>query len=254
MKLNVSAMILAIGLLTTGASRAQQPAQNASTSVESQAPCLTVYGAVRAPAMFTLRRPVRLAEVIAMAGGLTARAGESVQVIHTRTPCYQPGQESRSVSWLDSTSKEVPAGQSDTYVLSEVSRTDDKSNPFLQAGDIVIVTEQYPIYVVGSVVAPREIYSKEPLTLSQAIKLAGGAHRNAEVSKVVVYQPKKGAVFLARQFDLRAIRKHRVVDPILQAYDIVFVPSLGIRTVGPPLGYPSFDTRPLIPFPYRVIY
>jgi polysaccharide export outer membrane protein len=246
-------MIVAFGFLTAGVSRGQQTAPKVPPSVESnQPPCIAVYGAVRAPAMFVLRRPARLAEVIAMAGGVTARAGESVQVIHTRTPCYQPGQKSRSVSWLDS--RPEPPGQSDSYVLSEVARPDERSNPLLRAGDVVIVTVQNPIYVVGSVVAPRELYSKEPLTLSQAIKLAGGPSRNAEINKVVVYAPRQGAVFLAKQFDLGAIRKHREKDPMLEPYDIVFVPSLGARMVGPPLGYPSFDTRPLIPLKYRVIY
>jgi protein involved in polysaccharide export with SLBB domain len=128
---------------------------------------------------------------------------------------------------------------------------DEKANPYLAGGDVVIVTQQAAIYVVGSVVTPRTIYSKKPVTLMQAMKLAGGALRDAQVSKVVVHRQKKDSGDL--QFDLAAIRKHRAEDPVLEANDIVFVPSLGART-GWPLRYPTFDPRPLIPRSYRVIY
>ena len=113
---------------------------------------------------------------------------------------------------------------------------------------------QEPVYVAGSVTTPRAIYSKEPVTLTQAIKLAGGELRDAQVSKVVVYRRKKDAGDLSIQLDLGAIRKHRAENPILQPNDIVVVPSLGEWKVGPPLGYPTFDSRPLIPPPHRVIY
>ncbi|HMJ26758.1 MAG TPA: SLBB domain-containing protein [Pyrinomonadaceae bacterium] len=243
-------MILAIAALACGASRAQQPAQSTSSANEPNVgPCVAVYGAVRAPALIVLRRPVRLAEMIAMAGGLTDRASDTVQVIHTRAKCFQPGITDRVVKSGN------PAGKLDTYVLSEVSRSEEKSNPNLDAGDVVIVNVQAPIYVVGSVMGPREIYSKDPLTLSQAIKLAGGALRNAQVSKVMVHRQKTDPADFSIHFDLGAIRKHWAPDPVLQAYDIVFVPSGDSRTVGPPMRYPTFfDPRPLIPRSYRVIH
>jgi protein involved in polysaccharide export with SLBB domain len=144
-----------------------------------------------------------------------------------------------------------PQGKLDVYVLSEVLSREEKANPYLDAGDVVIVTQQAPIYVVGSVVTPRSIFSKTPVTLMQAMKLAGGALRDAQVSKVIVHRQKKDSRDL--QFDLTAIRKHRAEDPVLEANDIVFVPSLGART-GWPLRYPTFDPRPLIPRAYRAIY
>lgn len=248
MQKNFVFMILAIALLSAGATRAQQPAQGTSPPPEPNVkPCVVVYGAVRSPSRLELRRPVRLAEVIAMAGGLTDRASGTVQVIHSRSQCFQPGITDRVVKSGN------PVAKVDTYVLSEVSRAEEKSNPNLDAGDVVIVNVQAPIYVVGSVMGPREIYSKDPLTLSQAIKLAGGALRNAQVSRVMVHRQKRDPADFSIHYDLGAIRKHRAEDPVLQAYDIVFVPSKDPRTVGPPMRYPTFfDPRPLIPLPYRV--
>lgn len=239
-------MIIVFALLPAGATRAQQPAQGTSSANEPNVkPCVVVYGAVRSPTRIQLRRPVRLAEVIAIAGGLTEPAGDTVHVIHSRSKCFQPGSTDRVVEVGN------PPGKLAAYVLSEVLSRDEKANPYVDAGDVVIVTQQAPIYVVGSVVTPRTIYSKKPVTLMQAMKLAGGALRDAQVSKVVVHRQKKDSGDLL--FDLAAIRKHLAEDPVLQANDIVFVPSLGART-GWPLRYPTFDPRPLIPRSYRVIY
>jgi len=63
----------------------------------------------------------------------------------------------------------------------------------------------------------------------------------------------KGFGFAIRA-DLMATRKHRAEDPLLQPYDIVEVLPAGPRKSGPRLSYPTFDSRPLIPLPYRVIY
>jgi polysaccharide biosynthesis/export protein len=246
MKKNLRFMILAIALLPGGASRAQQPQQGASPAHEPNVkPCVVVYGAVKSPGRIELRSRVRLAEVIAMVGGLTEPAGDTVHVIHSRSKCFQPGSTDRVVEVGN------PPGKLEAYVLSEVLSRDEKANPYLAGGDVVIVTQQAPIYVVGSVVTPRTIYSKKPVTLMQAMTLAGGALRDAQVSKVVVHRQKKDSGDLL--FDLSAIRKHLAEDPVLQANDIVFVPSLGART-GWPLRYPTFDPRPLIPRAYRAIY
>jgi polysaccharide export outer membrane protein len=234
----VALLIVVIGLLGAGGIRAQQPRPNTSAADESNAkpcvvaPCVTVFGAVRAPAQLELRRRVRLAEVFAMAGGVTGRASGTVKVTHA-----------------DSDSP----GKSYTYVLSEVLRLEDTGNPYVEGGDIVFVTELDPIYVIGSVLTQREIYPKEPLTLTQAIKLAGGARRNAQISRVVIHRQDKG-FGLSIRADLVAIRKHHTEDPILQPYDIVDVPPSGLPHVGPPFAYPTFDSRPLIPLPYRIYY
>jgi polysaccharide export outer membrane protein len=239
-------MIIVCAVLAAGA-RAQQLAQSAAPSADSDVkPCVVVYGAVRSPGHIELRGRVRLAEVIALVGGLTEPAGDTVHVIHSRSKCFQPGSTDRVVEVGN------PQGKLDVYVLSEVLSREEKANPYLDAGDVVVVTQQAPIYVMGSVVTPRTIYSKTPVTLIQAMKLAGGELRDALVSKVLVLRQKKNSGDL--QFDLAAIRRHRADDPVLEANDIVFVPSLGARAFGLMPRYPTFDSRPLVPPPYRAIY
>ncbi len=250
MRKRLSLMIILIGLLVAGEIRAQQPKKNSSQADESNAKsCVVVCGAVRAPVRLELRRRVRLAEVLAMAGGLTERASRTVQVVHSDAQCFQPGIPDRAVKDAD------PSGKLDTYDLSELLRSEERANPYLRAGDIVIVTELDPIYIIGAVANPREIYLNKPLTLTEALKLAGDVRSDAKISKVIIHRQKKGSIEgVSITVDLGAVRKHRAEDPILQLYDIVEVPSLGARRVGPPISYPTFDSRPLIPLGYSIIY
>ena len=228
-------LIIVIGLLAAGEIRAQQPASNASPAGEPNVRCVVVFGAVRAPTRIGLRRRVHLAEVIAMAGGQTDRASGTVRVIHSGTQCSQPG--------IPIVNGSDPAPKFDTYVLSELLRREERANPYVEDGDVVIVTQFDPIYVAGSVVNPREIDLKERVTLTQAIKLAGGELKNLQAPRVMIYRQRNSI-----EVNLDAIRKHRAEDPILQPNDIVIVGLYGHPI--PLLRYPIFDTRPLIPPPY----
>ncbi len=106
------------------------------------------------------------------------------------------------------------------------------------------------VYVAGNVVNPRAVYPKQPLTLTQAIKLAGGVRSDARTNKVL-FRQKDGAM-VSVTVDLNEIGKHRTKDPILEPYDIVDVGGRGQPM--PRLSYPTPDSRPLIPPGYRVIY
>jgi len=56
----------------------------------SQAPCVVVAGAVHSPMRFELkRRPVKVLEALAFAGGPTQRASGTIKLIRTGEPCYQ---------------------------------------------------------------------------------------------------------------------------------------------------------------------
>lgn len=239
--------IAGIGLLGIAAIRAQQPANNSSQADNSNAkPCIVVFGAVRSPTRFELRRRVRLAEVLALSGGVTERAGETIQIIHTGSEC-PPGAAEKQAA------KSATADSEKFIVLNlaDLLRGDEKANPYIEAGDVVNVTESDPIYVIGSVVSPGAIYPKEAITLMQAIKMAGGLRGDTNLSQVVIYRP-KGDQVEHITVDLNEIRRHRTKDFILHLRDIVIVGGVG--QIVPMNRYPTFDSRPLIPRGYRVIY
>lgn len=248
-RLSLIGFVIAVGLSVTVSIQAQQPANNSSQADDSDGkPCIVVYGAVRLPVRFELRRRVRLAELLTLSGGVTERVGQTIQIIHSGSECYRGGAEKPATK--------SPASASEKFTvlnLADFVRGDEKANPYLEAGDIVIVTELDPIYVTGSVVNPRPIYSREPLTFRQAIKLAGGLRADAKKGKVLIYRRRPNGD-LAEEFalDLNEIVRHRKKDFILQPGDTVVVGGVGQFL--PTNRYPTFDSRPLIPRGYQVIY
>jgi protein involved in polysaccharide export with SLBB domain len=239
-------VIAGLGLLRTAIIRAQQPTTDDSqTDVSNAKPCIIVYGAVRSPARLELQRRVRLSEALAAAGGATDRAS-TVKVVNAGADCFQ-------ATRVDQVTKSASTSvQLAEFNIADISQGNQKSNPYLEAGDIVIVTELGPIYITGGVVNPLAIYPKEPLTLTQALKLAGGLRINAKTNKVVIYRKKDDSTEEITT-DLNERRKDRTKDPVLQPFDIVDVPFSGPYS-GPVSPYAIFDSRSLIPLPYRIIY
>ncbi len=212
---------------------------------------VAVIGEVRAPARFELRHRVRLLELLANANGPSDKAGQSVQVLHTAA----------AASSLCETAEPAPANEPldalVAYRLSDVLRGNEESNPYIRAGDIVTIPEADQVYIVGNVYRPGPQILREPLTLSRAIVMAGGAVPGTDRSKVRVIRQAPGSTTKQEiVFDLKKIDKGQAHDVALQANDIVEVPGVtGIRKVGQDI------IRAFVPsiansvgyLPYRVI-
>lgn len=210
-------MLAAVG--ATVSVRAQQTVEKGLPGADSMKPCVVVFGAVYNPGSFELRRQVRLSELLVLSGGLTGRVDRTVQVIRSGTRCFQP---TRYQVLRDSDKSGTP----EVYDLSDVLHANENANPYLRPGDIVIATEIGPIYVTGNVNNPQAIFRKEPLTLTRAIELAGGVLPDTRINRVAIYRAPEGRI--GREViraDLKAIKKHREEDPILQPYDVINVPN-----------------------------
>lgn len=223
------------GLFAVTSNNAQEPGGKITEVVDSNPkPCLVVTGGVKSPTRFELRRPVRLAEALFFAGGLTESADGLVQVVHSSTRCFQS--ESRYP-----TEKDFPAPMKpETFQISALMRGEDKANPLLNAGDVVIVNEFSPVFVVGNVKQQREITLRQGLTLTKAIELAGGLLANSRTNGVRVYRMQNGKIGAADMtIDLNAIKKGRLPDLPLQPYDIIEIRNKKARPPhpgGPVLG------------------
>lgn len=113
-------------------------------------------------------------------------------------------------------------GQLTLYQLDAIKA--GKEDPYVRPGDIVIVTEGEPIYITGAVVAPREIVTKDKITLGMAIAMSGGIQRLAKSHEVHIYRRKEGKIGNEDlKFDYDAIKKGQQPDVLLQAYDIIDV-------------------------------
>jgi len=181
---------------------------------------VAVIGAVNTPGRFQLQRRIRLLDLLSYAGGPAERAGGNIQVVHSRTPLACEATASGSAR--DSN----PALGIDVYKLNDTLRGAAQANPYVRAGDVITLLESEQIYIVGNVLRPASIVLKERITISQAIAMAGGTLPDTQTDRVrIVRQNQRSHARQEFVVDLKAIAKRQAEDIVLQANDIVEVPT-----------------------------
>jgi polysaccharide biosynthesis/export protein len=181
---------------------------------EYQSQQVAVIGAVNDQSRFKLQRRIRLLELLTFAKGPSTKAGQTINVVHSSasSPCKKV--------------EESDAAVFSSYNLSDVLQGDPKSNPYLEAGDIVTVPEADQVYVVGNVFMPITIPLREPVTLTRAIAMAGGLKQDTQKDKIRVLRQEPGTpVRKEITVDLSAIEKKRSEDLALLPNDIIDVPT-----------------------------
>jgi polysaccharide export outer membrane protein len=176
---------------------------------------VAIIGAVNDQSRFELQRRVRLLELLTYAKGPSARAGQTVNVVHsTNTSPCKPANVNED------------SGAFSSYKLSDVLEGKPEANPYLEAGDIVTVPEADQVYVVGNVFMPLTIPLREPITLTRAIAMAGGLKQDTRKDKIRVLRQEPGtSVRKEITVDLYAIEKKRSEDLALAPNDIIDVPT-----------------------------
>lgn len=191
--------------------------------VEQKSQPFAVIGAVERPGSFYLSRRIRLLELLAFAGGpKVEKAGSKIQIarVGNKLAC----------SDTDEAQKEENDIQFIGLNLNDVM--EGKQNPLMEPGDIVSVLEAEEAYVVGEVYKPAKVSLKEPVTLTQAIAIAGGISSTAKTDKVIIERQEKGNQVKSELiFDLKDIRDKKIPDPQLQANDIVKVSNDKMKSV-----------------------
>jgi polysaccharide export outer membrane protein len=176
---------------------------------------VAIIGAVNEQSRFELQRRVRLLELLTYAKGPSTKAGQTINIVHSTAaiPCKQADDTDTSVAFS-------------SYKLSDVLQGDPKSNPYLEAGDIVTLPEADQVYVVGNVFSPLTISLKEPITLTRAIAMAGGLKQDTRKDKIRILRQEPGtAIRKEITVDLYAIEKKRSEDLALAPNDIIDVPT-----------------------------
>jgi len=186
-------------------------------------PAAVVYGAVRNPTPFDMRRRVRLIELLSRSGGITEQASGDVQIFHTETLMCPEPEDVPILAALKKT-EDATAVPYSVYKIDDVKNGVKEANPVIWPGDIVLVQESKPIYVTGAVQQPTGLYLRQNLTLSLAIAQVGGPRKGAKTDKVRIIRSKPGASnpeILV--YNLDAIKKGKQPDVALLPYDVVDV-------------------------------
>jgi polysaccharide biosynthesis/export protein len=177
---------------------------------------VAIIGAVNDQSRFELQRRVRLLELLTYAKGPSAKAGQTINIVHSTasSPCKKADDDTETAAAFSS------------YRLSDVLQGDPKSNPYLEAGDIVTLPEADQVYVVGNVFSPLTIALKEPITLTRAIAMAGGLRQDTKKDKIRVLRQEAGTATRKEIIvDLAAIEKKQSEDLALAPNDIIDVPA-----------------------------
>ena len=166
-----------------------------------------------------MKRRVRLNELMTASGGFTERASGTIQIMHTEpVMCPQPGEEADAAP-IDGNNLPFQV-----LKVADLKAGKASANPVIRPGDYIIVTEAEPVYMIGSVIPPREFSCETSLTLSRAIAMVGGVRKEAKSSDVRIYRQKPGAQDQEIiSVDYAAIKKNKKPDFFLQAYDVVEV-------------------------------
>ena len=186
-------------------------------------PAAVVYGAVRNPTPFDMRRRVRLLELLSRAGGVTEQASGDVQIFHTENLMCPEPEDMPLLAALKQSDDAISVPYS-VYKIEDVKNGVKEANPVIWPGDIVLVQESRPIYVTGAVAQPTGLFLRQNLTLSLAIAQVGGARKGAKTDKVRIIRSKPGAsnpeILI---YNLDDIRKGKKPDVALQPYDVIDV-------------------------------
>jgi polysaccharide export outer membrane protein len=195
------------------------------TEAKSRPPAV-VFGAVRSPSRVQMQRRVKLLDLLATSGGITEAAGGDIQIFHTEAVMCPEAEDLVAVP-LDSYKPTDPTQVGyDVYSLRELKDGKVEANPVIRPGDIVIVQEAQPVYIMGAVRSPQGLYLKNGMQLKQAIAMVGGLGKDAKGSAVVIWRKKKGQSEPEKMIiNYNDIKKEKVKDIELQPYDIVEVPD-----------------------------
>jgi polysaccharide biosynthesis/export protein len=186
---------------------------------------VSIIGSVNQPGVRAVRGCTTLIEVISMAGGLQPDAGNVIEI--TRSARTSAGEDTPQP--LGAAAPEViHVRVSD---LIEASRPE--ANILIQPGDVVSVPRSRLIYVVGAVqkAGGFVLNERDSLSALQALSLAGGLAPTPAPQSARILRGSGTSNRTEIAVDMRKILNGKSPDVLLQADDILFIPSSTLQKV-----------------------
>lgn len=184
-------------------------------------------GAVRFPQRFQIKRHVSLRELLVIAGGITHEASGEVSIFRPRNLSCS---ESASMGVVAPEKIANPSQSNGSKVLniriSELLSGNAAANPLILSGDVITVTKAVPIYVIGAVNNPRQVYARSEITVTRAIATAGGLAKGAIGERVTIFR-RDGEKTHVIEVDFGKIKTGEINDEVLKPFDIIEVPRKG---------------------------
>jgi polysaccharide biosynthesis/export protein len=175
---------------------------------------VSVMGSVQKPGVFELSGPKTVIDILAMAGGVTEKAGTQVHI-------YRQGAKGRESHVID------------LLVLASNATLINADNAGLitmpvQAGDVINVPPAGNFFVDGAVKLPGSYPMGRRYSLTMALATAGGVDRELYSSDITIFR-RKGSGMENISLNLDAILAGSAADPQIEADDVILVPISGAR-------------------------
>ncbi|MDA2932709.1 polysaccharide export protein [Acidobacteria bacterium AH-259-D05] len=187
-----------------------------------------ILGAVGRPGQYEMTRPLKLIDIIAMAGGLDLRRADDHALIQRRKIDI-PGQSGR----------EGPSSELEIIKINLRDLLEKGSlslNLSLRAGDVIQVPERVTqhFFIMGEVnrAGILDLPVDRDLLLTQALARAGGPMRTAKMNKgtLIRYDDQGGRQEIAVNF--KDILEGKERDFAVRPNDIIFIPGSRFKSIG----------------------
>ncbi len=182
-------------------------------------PVVILDGAVKGVQRFQLNRPASLRELLVLAGGIRDDANGEIQI-------FRPENQSCDAIKTPSDASKSNALPVTNITIKDLIAGNSAANPTIRSGDIITVRRADVVYVIGGVVNPRQVSSRESTTLSRAIAAAGGLSKQADGRSITLYRRENGETKVI-EAALNKIESGEMEDLPLKAFDIVEVSVKG---------------------------
>jgi polysaccharide export outer membrane protein len=188
---------------------------------------VSVAGNVNTPGVVQLRGNRNLMEVIGMAGGLKADAGDSALI----TRYLSEGPIPVAGAFADPTGKYSVAH---IDIRAVMSGKDPQGNILIKPHDVITIPRARMIYVLGNVTKPGGyvLTDNETMSITQAIALAGGWDHTAALKDARVLRADGGAEREQIPANVKKIMENKAPDLQLRADDILYIPNSIGKAVG----------------------
>ena len=171
---------------------------------------VSVIGAAVKTGVFELTGPKTVIDILAMAGGVTDKAGTQVHI-------YRQGPQGRESHVIDllvlaSNASLINAGNAGLITMP------------VQAGDVINVAPAGTFFVDGAVKKPGPYPLGRRYSLSQALATAGGVDPELNSSDITIFRRKIPSGMEPVFVDYAAILTGSAVDPQIEEDDVIVVP------------------------------
>lgn len=165
-----------------------------------------LFGEVKSPGSYVLKRKTHIMELISKAGGFTDRAARTIKIVRPRS--LHQGKEFVS-----------PSGNEENEVFTlDLNKYDYKNTQgtfTVVSGDHIFVEEEPRFFIIGEVGRRGEFKWEKGMTVRLALSLAGGTTQSAAVKRTRIIRVKNGK---GEEFKVN-------MDDLVMPDDIIKVPG-----------------------------